>query len=225
MRSPSAPNTAGSIASGAGATTRTGGTHGARRSQTLGLSAGERVAIMGDACEEWMICDLAAQSLGAIVYGIYPTASIAEVEYQMRDGGASIFIAGDQEYVDKILPLADGRPGVCAPSSQSTTRRCSAMTTASSGACPDLLGAAEPDLDWLKTRVARLKPTDPAFIVYTSGTTGASERRAGQPRHPSRGDRDGGRPLSDAAREDPPHGRSFCRSATCSAATSPSRCR
>ena len=67
--------------------------------------SGERVAIMGDACEEWMICDLAAQSLGAIVYGIYPTASAAEVEYQMRDGGAAIFIAEDQEYVDKILPL------------------------------------------------------------------------------------------------------------------------
>src|SRR5262245_55012568 len=61
----------------------------------LGLSPGERVAIMGDACEEWMICDLAAQSLGAIVYGIYPTASGTEVEYQMRDGGASIFVAGD----------------------------------------------------------------------------------------------------------------------------------
>ena len=56
--------------------------------------------------------DLAAQSLGAIVYGIYPTASIAEVEYQIRDGGASIFIAGDQEYVDKILPLADNVPAL-----------------------------------------------------------------------------------------------------------------
>ena len=36
----------------------------------------------------------------------------------------------------------------------------------------DLLATVEPDLDWLKTQVARLKPTDPAFIVYTSGTTG-----------------------------------------------------
>ena len=40
----------------------------------LGVTKGERVAIMGDVCEEWLICDLAAQSLGAIVYGIYPTA-------------------------------------------------------------------------------------------------------------------------------------------------------
>jgi long-chain acyl-CoA synthetase len=137
----------------------------------LGLSGGERVAIMGDACEEWVICDLAAQSLGAIVYGIYPTASIAEVEYQIRDGGASIFIAGDQEYVDKILPLADSVPALRAivaiddsamfgydhPKLRSLT---------------DLLAAIEPDLDWLKTQVARLMPTDPAFIVYTSGTTG-----------------------------------------------------
>src|SRR5215470_18864243 len=46
-----------------------------------GLQAGERIAIMADACEEWLICDLAAQTLGAIVYGIYPTASAEEVEY------------------------------------------------------------------------------------------------------------------------------------------------
>jgi long-chain acyl-CoA synthetase len=71
--------------------------HAARALQDLGIVRGERVAIMGDVCEEWMICDLAAQSLGAITYGIYPTAAAAEVEYQMRDGGACVFIAEDQE--------------------------------------------------------------------------------------------------------------------------------
>src|SRR5919109_1049665 len=79
----------------------------ARAFATLGLARGDRVAIMGDACEEWVICDLAAQSVGAIVYGIYPTASASEVEYQMRHGGAVLFIAENQEYVDKILPFAD----------------------------------------------------------------------------------------------------------------------
>ena len=84
--------------------------HAACALQDLGIARGERVAIMGDVCEEWMICDLAAQSLGAITYGIYPTAAPAEVEYQMRDGGACVFIAEDQEYVDKILPIADRLP-------------------------------------------------------------------------------------------------------------------
>src|SRR6185312_14783862 len=77
-----------------------------------GLHAGDRVAIMADVCEEWLICDQAAQALGAIVYGIYPTASPEELEYQMRDGGAVLFIAEDQEYVDRILPLVDRLPAL-----------------------------------------------------------------------------------------------------------------
>src|SRR5262249_54429288 len=80
--------------------------------QTLGVRSGERVAIMGDPCEEWLIVDLAAQSLGAIVYGIYPTASVSEVEYLMRDGGATVFIAENQEYIDKILPITDRLPAL-----------------------------------------------------------------------------------------------------------------
>src|SRR3974377_2243912 len=79
----------------------------ARALQSLGIGRGERVAIIRGVCEEWMVWDVDAQSLGAIVYGIYPTAAMAEVEYQMRDGGACVFIAEDQEYVDKILPIAD----------------------------------------------------------------------------------------------------------------------
>jgi long-chain acyl-CoA synthetase len=138
---------------------------------TLGLSTGERIAIMGDACEEWVICDLAAQSLGAIVYGIYPTTSIAEVEYLMRDGGASIFIAGDQEYVDKILPLAEDLPTLRAIMAIDDSAMFGYDHPKLRGLV-DLLAAVEPDLDWLKMQVARIKPSDPAFIVYTSGTTG-----------------------------------------------------
>jgi long-chain acyl-CoA synthetase len=137
----------------------------------LGLRAGERVVIMGEACEEWVVCDQAAQSLGAIVYGIYPTASAAEVEYQMRDGGAVLFIAEDQEYADKVLPLVDRLPqlrhlvviddSAMFDYDHAKLRRYRAM-----------LAAAEGDLDWLDAQVRRLSPDDPAFIVYTSGTTG-----------------------------------------------------
>ena len=78
----------------------------------LGLAPGERVAIMGDACEEWMLADLGAQAAGAITYGIYPTAAPAEMEYQLRDAGAAYFVAEHQEYVDKLLPLLERLPGL-----------------------------------------------------------------------------------------------------------------
>ena len=144
----------------------------ARAFADLGLCCGDRVAIMGDACEEWMVCDLAAQSLGAIVYGIYPTASASELEYQMRDGGAVLFIAENQEYVDKILPFADHLHElkwiVVLDDSAMFAYEHRKLRTYQA-----LLAAAgESDLAWLEHRVARLEPDAPAFIVYTSGTTG-----------------------------------------------------
>ena len=146
--------------------------HAARALQDLGIARGERVAIMGDVCEEWMVCDLAAQSLGAITYGIYPTAAPAEVEYQMRDGGACVFIAEDQEYVDKILPMTDRLPDLRAI----VVLDDSAMFGYAHEKLhrfADLLAAAEkPDLAWLEKKLAGLSSADPAFIVYTSGTTG-----------------------------------------------------
>jgi long-chain acyl-CoA synthetase len=146
--------------------------HAARVLQRLGLARGERVAIMGDVCEQWMICDLAAQSLGAITYGIYPTASQAEVDYQMRDGGASLFIAEDQEYVDKIVPVLERLPDLRAV----VVLDDSAMFAYAQEKLlrfRDLLAASEPpDLAWLEKQLEQLSSKDPAFIVYTSGTTG-----------------------------------------------------
>jgi long-chain acyl-CoA synthetase len=141
----------------------------------LGLQRGQRVAIMGDACEEWMICDLATQSLGAITYGIYPTASVTELEYQMRDGGASIFIAEDQEYVDKILPIFDRLPEL----KWIVVVDASAMFAyehpklKSMSALLELAGPENAEyLATLEALARAVRPADPAFIVYTSGTTG-----------------------------------------------------
>ena len=127
---------------------------------------------MGDACEDWVVCDLAAQALGAIVYGVYPTASASEVEYQMRDGGAALFVAQDQEYVDKILAFADRLPEL----KWIVVLDDSAMF---GYAHPKLrtyrtlvASAGDSDLAWLERQVARIDPQSPAFIVYTSGTTG-----------------------------------------------------
>jgi len=63
--------------------------------KALGVGAGERVAIMADVCEAWLLADQGAQAIGAIVYGVYPTASMEELAYQMLDGGAVVFVDGD----------------------------------------------------------------------------------------------------------------------------------
>ncbi|KAB2916363.1 MAG: long-chain fatty acid--CoA ligase [Hyphomicrobiaceae bacterium] len=146
--------------------------HTAKGLAALGLATGDRVAIMADACEEWPVADLAAQSLGAVVYGIYPTASAEEVEYQMRDGGAVAFIAEDQEYVDKILPLAERLPAlrhvIVVDETALFALEHDKVTT-----FREMVDAGrDADHAWLEARVAQVKPEQAAFIVYTSGTTG-----------------------------------------------------
>lgn len=136
--------------------------------RALALAPGDRVAIMGDACEEWLLADVGAQAAGAITYGIYPTASAAEVEYQMRDGGAAVFVAEHQEYVDKLLAMADRLPNlrhivVIDDSAMFAYERSRFMRF------DDLLAHEPADLDAL---AAALSDASPAFIVYTSGTTG-----------------------------------------------------
>ncbi len=147
----------------------------ARALQTLGLKTGDRVAIMGDACEEWVICDMAAQAAGAIVYGVYPTASVSEVEFLMKDGGAKIFIAEDQEYVDKILQIADRLPDlawivVIDDSAMFDYSHPKLVSLADIE--KDIPADADANIAALETLTAALNPDDPAFIVYTSGTTG-----------------------------------------------------
>jgi long-chain acyl-CoA synthetase len=69
----------------------------------FGLKPGARIAIMGDVCIEYLLTDLAATFIGAIPCGVYPTSSPEEVAYVLRLAGARIFVAEDQEHLDRLL--------------------------------------------------------------------------------------------------------------------------
>src|SRR5262245_43664384 len=68
-----------------------------------GLKPGARIAIMGDVCIAYLLTDLAATFIGAIPCGVYPPSSPEEVAYVLRLAGARIFVAEDQEHLDRLL--------------------------------------------------------------------------------------------------------------------------
>src|SRR5262245_46871350 len=54
----------------------------------LGVRAGERVALLAESSPEWSITDYAILANGAVNVPIYPTQSVDQVEYILRNSGA-----------------------------------------------------------------------------------------------------------------------------------------
>ena len=145
--------------------------------EQLGVEAGSRVVMMGECTPEWLYFDFAAQSLGAIFYGIYVTTSPEDVRYLVADGEPVVFLAEDQEYVDKLLAAEaiDGRlvdhivvadmrgmfqyndPRLL-PFEELRKRGAAAVEASPAG--------------YWRTRVADRKADEIFRISYTSGTTG-----------------------------------------------------
>jgi long-chain acyl-CoA synthetase len=71
----------------------------------LGFNPGERVSIQSEDRPEWVILDLATIAVRGITVGLYPTNPAAEVEYLLRDSGAEIHLAEDQEQADKVIEV------------------------------------------------------------------------------------------------------------------------
>lgn len=71
----------------------------------LNLQPDETIAIIGDNRPEWVIAELAAQSVGAKSIGIYQDSVVTEMIYIFTNADVSFIVVEDQEQVDKILEM------------------------------------------------------------------------------------------------------------------------
>ncbi|WP_051341916.1 class I adenylate-forming enzyme family protein [Pseudonocardia spinosispora] len=125
-----------------------------------GVTAGDRVGILGANALSW--CELAIGILraGAVVVPLNVRATTSELAY-MVDAVSLSAIAHDATLVDRYEPLAAERPN---------TLRIALDDRAPSDITLSALAAQGHDLD--PTIVAGIAGSDPAVVAFTSGTTG-----------------------------------------------------
>ncbi len=77
---------------------------------TMGFERGDKLAIIGDNRPEWVMSELAAQSLGGISVGLYQDALPKEIGYVLNHSDAKFVVVEDQEQVDKLLEIKEEIP-------------------------------------------------------------------------------------------------------------------
>lgn len=138
--------------------------------QRAGLQRGDRVAIMGDASQEWLIADMATICAGGVMVGVYFTSSPEEVAYYLQDSGASFAFVGNESQLRIVL--ASGQ--------SNDLRKVVVLDPAwkSSGKSGNVVALDEfsdrhVDVDnFLTKQIAMADAGELTSIGYTSGTTG-----------------------------------------------------
>lgn len=151
----------------------------------LGVERGDVVAVLGDNRPEWLIAELAAQSIGASVVGIYPTSIGEELRHILTLARVQVVVAEDQEQVDKLIRLRaeDRSPDVPGDMPPLLVQTVIYYDPHGLEQYPEAFlrdfteiealgrdwGAAHPG--WLEEQVAAGAAGDIAVICTTSGTT------------------------------------------------------
>jgi long-chain acyl-CoA synthetase len=135
----------------------------------LGITKGDRIALLSENRCEWAITDLAAQSLGVVTVAIYSTLPAQQVQFLVADSAARVLIVSDKKQLAKALEIQPNvrtlehvvmmdspvPEGVLAFDQIAERGRDSAISDAE-----------------LDAEAGTISPDDIATLIYTSGTTG-----------------------------------------------------
>jgi long-chain acyl-CoA synthetase len=140
---------------------------------SLGLSRGDRLAIISENRPEWVVTDIGSLFLGAIDVPIYPTLTAKQVEFILNDSGTKIAVVSNQYQLNKVLKIRDevksleyiivmNELDVAGEKNVYTMAQVCERGKKHLGNHPELL----------KKSLAQVKAEDTLTIIYTSGTTG-----------------------------------------------------
>ncbi len=147
--------------------------------RVLGASRGDRVAIVAESRPEWLLCDLAILTAGAVTVPIYPTLSSGQARYILEDAGARLAIVSTRLQLEKIqevrhlLPALEAVIVMDPPAGTPLPGSPSVLSLEE----VERRGHARMTGEWGAGRIFRddaraISAGDLATIIYTSGTTG-----------------------------------------------------
>jgi len=151
-----------------------------------GFKKGDRAAIMAWNCPEWVLADLAIQTLGGVTVPVYPHSTPDQVNYVLRDSGAKFLFSNETLQLAKIDQTSACKPVLFDNVPELLTGvRCELkqpyldhfLSSTMSEHHAGLWCAARAQLRFLDRSLKEspsfgLSSADVATLIYTSGSTG-----------------------------------------------------
>jgi long-chain acyl-CoA synthetase len=132
---------------------------------SMGIQAGDRIAVASSNRVEWNILDIAVQKSGAILVPLYPNISENDYRFILNDCAAKICIVSNQELADKISNIRKDVPSLD-----------HLFSFDKLDSVPHWSHIEEQrthtEIELVYDRMKDVKNEDLVTIIYTSGTTG-----------------------------------------------------
>ena len=139
---------------------------------SLGISKGDKVALLSENRPEWGMSDFGIQSTGALVVPIYPTLISRQIEYILQDSGAKIVIVSNTEQADKVIPLVENLTNLIMVVVMDDDKSSNEKSITFDELLEKGKSYGESNENWYDESVDNIGIMDIMTIIYTSGTTG-----------------------------------------------------
>ncbi len=137
----------------------------------VGVSKGDRCALLSENRWEWAVTDFALMTAGAVSVPVYPTLTHEQIAFLLEHSEARVIFVSTLEQLEKVQRIWDKLPNlegavVFDPAPKGDERIISVSK---------LIGKeplSEAELQEFETTMSQVEPDDLASLIYTSGTTG-----------------------------------------------------
>ena len=131
----------------------------------LGISKGDKVAMISNNRPEWNISDLAILQIGAVDVPVYPTAAEKDYQFIFNDAEVKICLVSGKDLYDKVARIRDQVPSLKEIYSYDHIEGVKSWKEILE------LGTNGNDVE-LDRIMDTIQENDLATLIYTSGTTG-----------------------------------------------------
>ncbi|MDH7796312.1 MULTISPECIES: long-chain fatty acid--CoA ligase [unclassified Beijerinckia] len=142
----------------------------------VGCKRGDVIAVLAENRPEWLFADMGAQCVGVIGTGIYPTSPPEQIEYILINSGARVIFVENDEQLDKTLEIRKNCPGltrIVVMDWDGLRDFSDPQVVPFSAFLARGQEQATAQAEVFEQAIDTTDQADTAFLVYTSGTTGA----------------------------------------------------